>query len=126
MRLSGFVVPLAGTWIETYDNRGLTVAANVVPLAGTWIETSSTDARRRAKSVVPLAGTWIETTQNVRFWKVWKWSFPLRERGLKRQKIDELELLIGSFPLRERGLKLGFNQGVFVIPARRSPCGNVD
>ena len=33
----------------------------VVPLAGTWIETYSPPSEQRQLLVVPLAGTWIET-----------------------------------------------------------------
>ena len=33
----------------------------VVPLAGTWIETFTSVLPRQAHEVVPLAGTWIET-----------------------------------------------------------------
>ena len=34
-----YVVPLAGTWIETLDPRAEGKSISVVPLAGTWIET---------------------------------------------------------------------------------------
>ena len=33
----------------------------VVPLAGTWIETGGTSGQAEERTVVPLAGTWIET-----------------------------------------------------------------
>ena len=58
---SNIVVPLAGTWIETFSHSPEQVAAGVVPLAGTWIETESGGKQDRTGRVVPLAGTWIET-----------------------------------------------------------------
>ena len=55
------VVPLAGTWIETYGWNTVRTSDSVVPLAGTWIETSEHMCCHRYHAVVPLAGTWIET-----------------------------------------------------------------
>ena len=36
------VVPLVGTWIETYGKKEFAIREYVVPLVGTWIETSGT------------------------------------------------------------------------------------
>ena len=55
-------------------------------------------------AVVPLAGTWIETISGADIPKKPR-SFPLRERGLKREFIHDYCLHFKSFPLRERGLK---------------------
>ena len=56
------VVPLVGTWIETYRSRNFSIAVNVVPLVGTWIETRTCHKKLFEKCiVVPLVGTWIET-----------------------------------------------------------------
>ena len=56
-----FVVPLAGTWIETQKGQSLARLSLVVPLAGTWIETHIDKDKLPDIVVVPLAGTWIET-----------------------------------------------------------------
>ena len=42
-----YVVPFAGTWIETGFGSGSAGGAGVVPFAGTWIETKYT--RREGK-----------------------------------------------------------------------------
>ena len=77
-----FVVPLAGTWIETDTIQQTYCLTSVVPLAGTWIETLMEQLRLQGKTVVPLAGTWIETLRCL-FLPSDHLSFPLRERGLK-------------------------------------------
>ena len=56
-----FVVPYAGTWIETFMHGGGLTLAGVVPYAGTWIETLRKLDGKHGESVVPYAGTWIET-----------------------------------------------------------------
>ena len=81
------VVPLAGTWIETYHSRYSFSHSVVVPLAGTWIETLNNLEIFREMVVVPLAGTWIETISSPQRYVSKFWSFPLRERGLKRVTI---------------------------------------
>ena len=98
------VVPLAGTWIETYIPADILQPKVVVPLAGTWIETMHKKLRRTETGVVPLAGTWIETmVQSLRV--LLFPSFPLRERGLKLRRAWRIQPGTRSFPLRERGLK---------------------
>ncbi len=77
------VVPLAGTWIETFLRRRELEEDSVVPLAGTWIETTQLRPKRRTPSVVPLAGTWIETPCISSTTFTSPKSFPSRERGLK-------------------------------------------
>ena len=77
------VVPLAGTWIETYIPADILQPKVVVPLAGTWIETMHKKLRRTETGVVPLAGTWIETCGTMHMRPGSMRSFPLRERGLK-------------------------------------------
>ena len=57
-------------------------ACYVVPLAGTWIETDGADRPQLKVLVVPLAGTWIETYP-LSLPYVDAESFPSRERGLK-------------------------------------------
>ena len=86
-RMLKFVVPRAGTWIETIRpiagasaywsfpvrERGLKQNSInrflknliVVPRAGTWIETRIYSSLHIVKVVVPRAGTWIETIPSV-------------------------------------------------------------
>ena len=59
-----YVVPLAGTWIETRLSLPQRKRHTVVPLAGTWIETAIGTSLMPASVVVPLAGTWIETPRS--------------------------------------------------------------
>ena len=81
--LNAGVAPLAGAWIETYEDFYDTTELTVAPLAGAWIETTHSAAfafdflshpsrvrglKRlgnapglRRGSVAPLAGAWIET-----------------------------------------------------------------
>ena len=55
------VAPLAGAWIETTWNKGVTDEdVAVAPLAGAWIETT-TYVFIDNRNVAPLAGAWIET-----------------------------------------------------------------
>ena len=54
----------------------------VVPLAGTWIEMFENLEHFDMEMVVPLAGTWIEI-ENALSIAVPTLSFPSRERGLK-------------------------------------------
>ena len=56
----------------------------VVPRAGTWIETLSSSSKRYIALVVPRAGTWIETDHLYGIGILAGLSFPVRERGLKR------------------------------------------
>ena len=83
-KLTAFVAPLAGAWIETWLKNTLIIAAlvsrpsrarglkraygdrlsikaNVAPLAGAWIETITIDKKKESHLVAPLAGAWIET-----------------------------------------------------------------
>ena len=85
-----FVVPLAGTWIETGVGEGELSQIIVVPLAGTWIETADLDQHISQNAVVPLAGTWIETADVYETIKV-NTSFPSRERGLKQVLFDSVD-----------------------------------
>ena len=55
-------------------------------------------------AVVPRAGTWIETC-TYRSITCRSWSFPVRERGLKRRGVLDGGVKGVSFPVRERGLK---------------------
>ena len=59
----------------------------VVPLAGTWIETSFICFAISSMIVVPLAGTWIETWKGGRLDGNSGQSFPSRERGLKHATV---------------------------------------
>ena len=61
-----YVVPFAGTWIETGFGSGSAGGAGVVPFAGTWIETIVPQPCLRLSSVVPFAGTWIETSDQLK------------------------------------------------------------
>ena len=120
-----FVVPLVGTWIETWQSEDEIYVFHVVPLVGTWIETEDTEIdempeimsfpswERGLKRdtrldsdvcgiVVPLVGTWIETRPN---------------------RPQSTALM--SFPSWERGLKLRASSCLLWY-CRRSPRGNVD
>ena len=55
--------------------------------------------------VAPRAGAWIETLESRMYYKPKK-SLPVRERGLKHQKLQKGETEPLSLPVRERGLKL--------------------
>ena len=98
-----FVVPRAGTWIETSVSLAGIGRVWVVPRAGTWIETLSVNENTGALSVVPRAGTWIETVNDGLGVHSPSASFPVRERGLKHPDAA-----------KENG------------SGGRSPCGNVD
>ena len=54
----------------------------VVPHAGTWIESVMVSITKPTELVVPHAGTWIERREQLTSWDL-KPSFPTRERGLK-------------------------------------------
>ena len=98
------------------------------------------------QQVAPHAGAWIEipwSTMVVR----WRWSLPMRERGLKFRRIAVDDEHVASLPMRERGLKSGLDE-LHILRAqslpmrerglksdgwadtaaswRRSPCGSVD
>ena len=71
----------------------------VVPLAGTWIETYAGPERQLPEAVVPLAGTWIETLC-LAFRSLGNLtSFPLRERGLKPREGKLWPLAVIVVPL---------------------------
>ena len=61
----------------------------VVPLAGTWIETPPCIKYYSVQYVVPLAGTWIETIGKFTSESDTPESFPSRERGLKHDDVRE-------------------------------------
>ena len=65
-----------------------------------------TKSSKGLENVVPLAGTWIETCIPAHPRGSYPSSFPLRERGLKREESGCGYFGLRSFPLRERGLKL--------------------
>ena len=65
------------------------IAEYVVPLAGTWIETDVISGNTTAVTVVPLAGTWIETRKERVLNHICQTSFPSRERGLKLDRLAE-------------------------------------
>ena len=57
---TAFVVPRAGTWIETPFRCRRSALFCVVPRAGTWIEIRQPPAHPSNTGVVPRVGTWIE------------------------------------------------------------------
>ena len=76
-------------------------------------------------SVVPLAGTWIETLLYAIYSTSFP-SFPLRERGLKPEQMQESGGQIPVVPLAGTWIEtlLGMTQEEY--DKGRSPCGNVD
>ena len=83
METTGNVAPLAGAWIETYDDARPETAGRVAPLAGAWIETQKTENGQAQRVVAPLAGAWIETATPCRSLAASS-SRPSRARGLKQ------------------------------------------
>ena len=84
MSSSYLVVPLAGTWIETF--------VSSTPFHSS---TSSFPSRERGLKRPVLSVYWTDTG-----------SFPSRERGLKLCDLRLSVRVLRSFPSRERGLKL--------------------
>ena len=80
---------------------------------------------RGIQAVVPLAGTWIETSGVVGV-PPDRWSFPLRERGLKQLLFDVIEGHIVVVPLAGTWIETMKSRTIQGIHLSRSPCGNVD
>ena len=100
---SSWSFPVRERGLKHPESIGEIVRDYVVPRAGTWIETINQEHMWHRDSVVPRAGTWIETLAAFGIVVAGLASFPVRERGLKHDKLSEAEKL-----------------------ASRSPCGNVD
>ena len=115
---------------------------------GTWIETvCSNDLRSGDLLVVPLVGTWIETSDK-NLGSANTQSFPLWERGLKRDlrkinfvyrcvvplvgtwietlSFEKEHLPAGVVPLVGTWIETWYPWQYKGSCFRRSPCGNVD
>jgi len=118
------VAPLAGAWIEIWDNIHDWHWRKVAPLAGAWIEIPEMGMQHLSLTVAPLAGAWIEIVEDWNY-RTMIPSLPSRERGLKYDPSERTGRRGMSLPSRERGLK-SLYPGNFKLQYSRSPRGSVD
>ena len=119
------VVPLVGTWIETYFALPIFPLPIVVPLVGTWIETCVYAFVDQVSESFPSWERGLKLAFIIPH-AFRKKSFPSWERGLKQYSLSLNFLPILSFPSWERGLKPAIMSVSCPVNGRRSPRGNVD
>ena len=140
--------PVRERGLKRWVYESIKTRAYVVPRAGTWIETSVPSIWCRKLLSFPVRERGLKPLHHA-YYKIKRWSFPVRERGLKPPiqigvysrrvcrspcgnvdwnfwKQDRLGHIRQSFPVRERGLKQLIPTPFLITPLGRSPCGNVD
>ncbi len=119
------VAPHTGAWIETTSLINTHRPPDVAPHTGAWIETPKSHLSSPKNFVAPHTGAWIETFDRRAEREVRVGSRPIRARGLKQGKSQNIKWFQGVAPHTGAWIETGCQSPNRERRSSRAPYGRV-